>query len=55
VKPSGPAFCMLKDFLIIVLAIDLFIFSISSRFSLGRLYFSKIFVGFLQVVHFVGV
>ena len=45
VKPSGPGLLFVERFLITVsisvLVIGLFIFSISSWFSLGRLCFSK--------------
>ena len=56
-KPSGPGLLFVGRLLITVsisvLVIGLLIFSISSWFSLERLYLFKIFFHFFQVVHFI--
>ena len=54
VKPSGPGLLfvgrLFVTFLISILVIGLFLFSISFWFSFGRLYFSKNFIHFFQVI-----
>ena len=61
-KLSGPGIfcvCVCGRFLIIVsisvLVMGLLRFSISSWSSFGKLYFSKNFVHFFHVVHFIGI
>ena len=58
-KPSGPGLLFVGGFLITVsisvLVIAHFIFSIYSWFNLRRLYLSKNFSNFFQVVHFIGI
>ena len=58
-KPSGPGLlfverCLLTVFISVLITV-LFIFFISSWFSLGRLYYFLEFVHFFQVFHFIGI